>query len=725
MSGFLVKVVIEDTHPPVWRRLLLPDQINFSDLLKIIKTAFHLPAPHHHTFSFPRNLITIGANMDPWKGWEENEVLVDQFIETYSFIRCIYEAAEEYRFKLTLESQYPEYQERAAKLIKAKGDTADPARIDQQLQKLKLPRRKSSHPEADHVHNKFASMFLNLLGTDTKDSAPFSFIPPQKEPSLMASMAEEWNEFFDFATGETAGGQSEHFHITQRISEKSSEEMLKKLTRTEADDYCKYLGLEHSVSDSKEVLVQRAAAFLRDNPLYYFWLMEPGAGECLLELFGKTRKANDWTVLKLCSDTIAGAIHLGLAEVQVTHDNQQQTGEILLAKDAADLLKNISKTKLRAEMKRLDKIRETLFPILNFYGTIDFDTLYELYSTYARIGLEKKEFFRVLYWHLRLRDELQTAYTEDQTAYAVLVEADLQTAMKRHFQLGCLLPYKECSREELKLWSKGFCQVYDCWHIYTDLIYHGFHIPLEVCRQHVNDAFQAVRNGADISVLMKLLLQIYKPDSALEYKTLWGFQMNLLNETAIYGLKGYSRQEYQELLGELPESLQMVPENGLTETQIHEDTHLYQMCRNLQKLLFQATYMEYSKGKQLLKKLLSQTGQCNLEMFLYVIEYYTFNGDFSAAYDLLRDAQKKCRTASSCLEEIHQLLDHLSDTDDDFYETDSFFDDPLPPVTTFDDPLLPVTTQGTCRKGPRKIGRNEPCPCGSGKKYKQCCGRNQ
>lgn len=24
----------------------------------------------------------------------------------------------------------------------------------------------------------------------------------------------------------------------------------------------------------------------------------------------------------------------------------------------------------------------------------------------------------------------------------------------------------------------------------------------------------------------------------------------------------------------------------------------------------------------------------------------------------------------------------------------------------------------------KKIGRNEPCPCGSGKKYKQCCGKN-
>ncbi len=34
---------------------------------------------------------------------------------------------------------------------------------------------------------------------------------------------------------------------------------------------------------------------------------------------------------------------------------------------------------------------------------------------------------------------------------------------------------------------------------------------------------------------------------------------------------------------------------------------------------------------------------------------------------------------------------------------------------------------GTVKKQPRrvqKIGRNDPCPCGSGKKYKNCCGRN-
>jgi SEC-C motif-containing protein len=33
-----------------------------------------------------------------------------------------------------------------------------------------------------------------------------------------------------------------------------------------------------------------------------------------------------------------------------------------------------------------------------------------------------------------------------------------------------------------------------------------------------------------------------------------------------------------------------------------------------------------------------------------------------------------------------------------------------------------VATTTVVRSGP-KVGRNDPCPCGSGKKYKQCCGK--
>ena len=41
---------------------------------------------------------------------------------------------------------------------------------------------------------------------------------------------------------------------------------------------------------------------------------------------------------------------------------------------------------------------------------------------------------------------------------------------------------------------------------------------------------------------------------------------------------------------------------------------------------------------------------------------------------------------------------------------------PLPPM-----PLLAPPRQPESR---RRVGRNAPCPCGSGKKFKKCCGLN-
>ena len=34
-----------------------------------------------------------------------------------------------------------------------------------------------------------------------------------------------------------------------------------------------------------------------------------------------------------------------------------------------------------------------------------------------------------------------------------------------------------------------------------------------------------------------------------------------------------------------------------------------------------------------------------------------------------------------------------------------------------------ISNKNSNIKSTKKVGRNEPCPCGSGKKYKKCCGR--
>ena len=39
-----------------------------------------------------------------------------------------------------------------------------------------------------------------------------------------------------------------------------------------------------------------------------------------------------------------------------------------------------------------------------------------------------------------------------------------------------------------------------------------------------------------------------------------------------------------------------------------------------------------------------------------------------------------------------------------------------------DEEPLPEPAE-TIRSDGKQVGRNDPCPCGSGKKYKKCCGK--
>jgi len=56
-----------------------------------------------------------------------------------------------------------------------------------------------------------------------------------------------------------------------------------------------------------------------------------------------------------------------------------------------------------------------------------------------------------------------------------------------------------------------------------------------------------------------------------------------------------------------------------------------------------------------------------------------------------------------------------------FAQFQSLISDELKNIGDFSKYLL--RPDASYRSKPKKIGRNEPCPCGSGKKYKKCCGK--
>ncbi len=100
-------------------------------------------------------------------------------------------------------------------------------------------------------------------------------------------------------------------------------------------------------------------------------------------------------------------------------------------------------------------------------------------------------------------------------------------------------------------------------------------------------------------------------------------------------------------------------------------------------------------------------------------------GDVKEAEEYFLRARQMATASYDCLGVLERLID-LSVSTGDASKAEEY-EKEYRSVTEPDESgpekvSLPATPRGTIAKG-RKIGRNEPCPCGSGKKYKKCCGR--
>ena len=87
-------------------------------------------------------------------------------------------------------------------------------------------------------------------------------------------------------------------------------------------------------------------------------------------------------------------------------------------------------------------------------------------------------------------------------------------------------------------------------------------------------------------------------------------------------------------------------------------------------------------------------------------------------------AIEKYSKANSIIEEIADRTQDESafamlDMMDDSLETAMYGNDYYDEWDTF----AGVVMNEPYQRKTKKIGRNDPCPCGSGKKYKKCCGR--
>ena len=125
MAAYIVKVMIEDTHPPVWRRIAIPEKILYKDLHVILQAAFGWYDAHLHDFSFPGSDFRVVMSEEDMTFGDcvlESSRLIDEDITEVKWFRYTYDFGDNWRHKITFEKMDPDYTERYATILKWKGD---------------------------------------------------------------------------------------------------------------------------------------------------------------------------------------------------------------------------------------------------------------------------------------------------------------------------------------------------------------------------------------------------------------------------------------------------------------------------------------------------------------------------------------------------------------------------------------------------------------------------
>ena len=725
MAGYVLKIVLENTHPPVWRRIIIPDKITFADLHEIIQVLFEWENAHLHSFEIPSNGICIqDGNVFSGNDYLESETLIDPFIRAYKWIRYTYDFGDDWRHKIIIEKTEV-YEERFATLLKFKGDhfaedcggirtDADWARCpfdkdktERQLQIMVFPIKPDlkepilQKNSLSQLMNQFKQLAANL---------PENFLPFMNNraadnfPSSMASKIDSWNSFSE------QNGLEPKNSLSLITPYKTHRELLADLGRQETLDFYKYLQLPKQDHHSPRQQVDAIAEILRLHPEYLLYLLEENEYSALLKW--KTLPAGIISQMPPTEAFIMKLLMLGLADFYVKNGS----GFLSFASDLDLLIKGIDQETEKRTYQLLQQFDERLGVIMQVYCVVELEHLYQMYCHVYHHTPKKEDFFRLIYWHARLNNFITTGYQMDGVSYAVHTDIDVEQVLKKETIYAKDLPYADYSLKELQYLTEDLSNR-SSW---IDMLFSALHYQLNL------DAFEAqqllfeivldVLNGDTLNQLIDKLKDFSKKTWTLSFSTeLWAILSGLLLELELPMLRGRCRVSYANEQKISPWSISMVETPEHTENT--RQAHIYEFPIQIQEWMYEAVtlgdehaiqqLMEYKANNHILSEeflaLLAAAGIiCEKTQIANELIAELKNGS--------KDGKIAAKNLESRLQESYFIDDGKEDWEP-FYSNNALWDCEQEPGN-----------QSYVRQTP-KIGRNAPCPCGSGKKYKKCCGK--
>lgn len=720
MAGYVLKIVMEDTHPPVWRRVLVPEKITFGDLHEIIQILFDWDGYHMHDFRVPSDDIMIEQDTGEENAWRygdyyENDTLVDPFFRKYKWIRYTYDFGDDWRHKIMIEKIDDTYQERDVVLMKYKGDNFvedtggvwfadessrfvfDPDETKARLENLSpLPLRNLEEPKLPVSEEERLREVYEHFRKMIREEAN---IAPQKKASPMAGKVDAWRNFCtDPKKGKLELIESKH---TQR-------ELLQILDVQEASDYCKYLQIPVKASDSKDDKTDAVCELLQLHSEYLLYIVTQEDYDALCKLSdfpcGEIGK-NSWQ-----KSAVAAALMMGLCDFQKKAD----AGELSFALDFKPLFKKIT-SKMRKDIYHgIKKFNDNMESMLRVYGILDLEDAYKIYCELYEKNQDKTEFYRYIFWYGSFNCIFKTAYTDDGRCFAFACDIDSQKVIAMQEKYAADMEYAVFSREDIRLLSENLANRTEWIDIlFSDLRYRA-KIPVEAAEECLLSAVIGIMNGNTLEETFAVISEWNNGESDIAANAeIWKAISGIMLELELPMLKGRSRTEYAKGKNISPWSVDMVQNH--TAVFSSKELCMYELPEIVQEWMYNASEFGDSYAIQKLFNFKKQENIC-LEEFIYLLcDTCIIFGKETEAEELIQELEDSSSAGRTAADKLREKLQGRYDAFDDEFD-DEFCEENLFPWMNVK-PQVPFI-----RESP-KIGRNDPCPCGSGKKYKKCCGK--
>ena len=407
------------------------------------------------------------------------------------------------------------------------------------------------------------------------------------------------------------------------------------------------------------------------------------------------------------AETVEKGIALGFWHIQIPE--KTQAAYLFPAIDFEQRLENLQNADWKDKILDTQDFSEKLRNILLAYAVIEQNAFYDIFEKQWNMKIEKQEFLRLIYLNGVIAGKYEIhAWQSTGERFICVPGLDVDTILSQRMLYAADLSYKQFTKKELLKYSQPLYELEPQWEGVEKIARSFLWVPQEAMEAFIVACYQDICSGNGIHAVLEHM-GIYETDLPLLHSCgLWKILMRFIMETRLPMLNGYSRLEYQNMTGEDAFSMGVFQKDQL-EDDVETETPLYAMPGAVQEMIYHA--LSDHRGADQIQTLEQVTRKLkihNNELDVLTAMACAENEKYTKACNILDDVADRTEDPS-----VISTIDILSEQAERILENNAYFGEPF----------MGIQKEMPYQREAPKVGRNDPCPCGSGKKYKKCCGK--